>query len=117
LLFKKRNETGQHIQERGFFFLGVVEGNEKIKGSCFLFVCLVSRKSGIERGERERVEEYGSASLVYSVPLKFQQQPSALVVPYFFIIFFLDAHFDLRERESSAMLLPSSLSMTPEQDG
>jgi hypothetical protein len=61
----------------------------------------VSRKSGIERGERERVEEYGSASLVYSVPLKFQQQPSALVVPYFFIIFFLDAHFDLREREFS----------------
>lgn len=45
------------------------------------------------------MEEYGSASLVYSVPLKFQQQPSALVVPYFFIIFFLDAHFDLRERE------------------
>ncbi len=42
---------------RARVFLGVVEGNEKIKGSCFLFVCLVSRKSGIERerGESGRV--------------------------------------------------------------
>lgn len=77
-----------------FFLLGELFGgwkaNEKIKGSCFLFVCLVSRK-WIEKG-REREREWKSMEHKFGVQCATEISAAAARTcgspSYFYTIFF-----------------------------
>ena len=102
--------------------LGGWKANEKIKGSCFLFVCLVSRKWIEKGGERER--EWKSMEHKFGVQCATEISAAAARTcgspSYFYTIFFKSSKFffsKIKKNEREAMLLPSSLSMTPEQDG